>query len=206
MVTIKMFQLHSINKTGVKRMKKIKIVAIVGSLRKESYNLKLAFAAKEIIGERADFVILDYQNVPIFNEDFEYPAPDSVKKVREEVKSATGIWFFTPEYNHSISGALKNLIDWLSRAPSEKHFQVLSKKPVVISGISVGMCGTAIAQDHLIALISLLNMEVMNYPRVTIPNAISQFDSEGKLINNTSYLFLEKQANNFVKFIEKRIE
>lgn len=187
-------------------MKKIKIVAIVGSLRKESYNLKLAFAAKEIIGERADFVILDYQNVPIFNEDFEYPAPDSVKKVREEVKSATGIWFFTPEYNHSISGALKNLIDWLSRAPSEKQSQVLSKKPVVISGISVGMCGTAIAQDHLIALISLLNMEVMNYPRVTIPNAISQFDSEGKLINNTSYLFLEKQANNFVKFIEKRIE
>lgn len=81
-------------------MKKIKILAIVGSLRKESYNRQLALAAKEILGDRVDFTLLEYQDIPLMNQDIEYPAPEAVKRVREEVKSADGIWFFTPEYNH----------------------------------------------------------------------------------------------------------
>ena len=88
-------------------MKKIKILAIVGSLRKESYNLQLALAAKDLIGERGDFVLLEYEDIPLMNQDIEYPAPDAVKRVREEVKSADGIWFFTPEYNHFFPGVLK---------------------------------------------------------------------------------------------------
>jgi len=91
-------------------MQKLKILAIVGSLRKESFNLKLALVAKEIIGDKADFEILDYKDVPLMNQDIEYPAPESVKKVREKVKTANGIWFFTPEYNHFFPGVLKNLI------------------------------------------------------------------------------------------------
>ncbi|HHW30812.1 MAG TPA: NAD(P)H-dependent oxidoreductase [Clostridiaceae bacterium] len=186
-------------------MKKIKILAIVGSLRENSYNRQLAVTAKEILGDRVNFEFLDYQDVPYMNEDIEFPAPEAVKRVREEVKSADGIWFFTPEYNHFFPGVLKNLIDWLSRPISDDEPQVLAGKPAAISGISLGMCGTSIAQDHLVTLISFLNMDVMNFPRVTIPYAMEQIDSNDRLVLKESYPFLEKQANAFVKFIQKRI-
>jgi len=75
-------------------MNKVKILAIVGSLRKGSYNRQLALAAKEIVKDTADFTLLDYQDVPLMNEDIEYPAPDAVKRVREEVKAADGILVF----------------------------------------------------------------------------------------------------------------
>ena len=187
-------------------MKKIKIVAFVGSLRKESYNRQLALAAKEAIGDRADFELLEYQDVPILNQDIEFPAPDAVKRVRDKVKSADGIWFFSPEYNHYFPGVLKNLIDWLSRPISEQEHQVLAGKPAAVSGISLGMSGTGIAQDHLVSLISLLNMHVMNVPRLTIPNAMQQLDREGKLALEASYPYLEKQANAFLSFITKKIQ
>jgi len=187
-------------------LKKIKILAIVGSLRKESYNRQLALAAKEILGDRVDFALLDYQDVPLMNEDIEFPAPEAVKRVREEVKSADGIWFFTPEYNHFFPGVLKNLIDWLSRPNSDKEPQVLAGKPAAISGTSPGMAGTSLAQDHLVTLISFLNMDVMNAPRLTIPYVMQQLDSDGKLALKDSYPFLEKQANAFVDFIQKRVQ
>jgi len=186
-------------------MKKIKILAIVGSLRKNSYNRQLALAAKEILGDRVEFELLDYHDVPYMNEDIEFPAPEAVKRVREKVKAADGIWFFTPEYNHFFPGVLKNLIDWLSRPVSGEEPQVLNGKPAAISGISLGMCGTSIAQDHLVTLISFLNMDVMNYPRVTIPYAQKQVDSNNRLVLKESYTFLEEQANAFVEFIQKRI-
>ncbi|SHK30385.1 NAD(P)H-dependent FMN reductase [Hathewaya proteolytica DSM 3090] len=185
-------------------MEKIRILAIVGSLRKESFNRQLALAAKEIIGDRAEFLILEYKDIPLFNEDIEYPAPECIKRVREEVKSADGIWFFTPEYNHFFSGAMKNLIDWLSRPISDKERQVLSQKPAAVSGISPGTSGTALAQDHLVTLISVLNMNVMNYPRLTIPKAMEQVDGEGKLVLKASYPYLERQANAFIKFVQSR--
>lgn len=186
-------------------MRQIKILAIVGSLRKGSYNRQLAFAAKEILGDRANLTLLEYQDIPFMNEDIEYPAPEAVKRVREEVKSADGIWFFTPEYNHFFSGVLKNLIDWLSRPISDHEPQVLTGKPAAISGISPGMSGTGLAQDHLVTLISFLNMDVMNFPRLTIPNALQQLDSDGKLTLKASYPHLEKQTKAFVNFIERRM-
>lgn len=187
-------------------MKKIKILAIVGSLRKESYNRQLALMAKELIGDRADFTLLEFQDIPLMNQDIEYPAPDAVKLARDAVKSADGIWFFTPEYNHFFSGVLKNLIDWLSRPISDKESQVLIGKPAAISGISPGMSGTSLAQDHLVTLISFLNMEVMNSPRLTIPNAMQQVDNQGKLSLKTSYPYLEKQVNAFINFVQSRMQ
>ena len=187
-------------------MNKIKILAIVGSLRKDSYNRQLALAAKEIIGDRAVFNLLEYKDIPMMNQDIEFPTPESVKRVREEVQSSDGIWFFTPEYNHFFPGVLKNLIDWLSRPVSDKEPQVLAGKPAAISGISPGMSGTGIAQDHLVTLISFLNMNVMNVPRLTIPNAMQQLDRDGKLALKESYPYLERQANAFLDFIKKQIE
>lgn len=184
-------------------MKRLKIIAIVGSLRKDSYNRQLAMIAKDVVGDRADFELLDYTDVPLMNQDIEYPAPEAVRRVRDAVKSADGIWFFTPEYNHFFSGVLKNLIDWLSRPISKEERQVLSKKPAAISGITTGMAGTANAQDHLVTLISLLNMKVMNAPRLTIPNAQEQTDENGKLVLTGSLPYLEKQADAFLRFIQE---
>jgi chromate reductase len=186
-------------------LKKIRILAIVGSLRKDSYNRQLALAAKDFIGDRADFDLLEYQDIPFMNQDVEFPPPDAVKRVRDAVKSADGIWFFTPEYNHFFPGVLKNLIDWLSRPISDKEPQVLAGKPAAISGITPGMSGTGLAQDHLVTLISFLNMDVMNVPRLTIPNAMQQLDRQGKLVLTASYSYLEKQANAFLDFIQRRM-
>ncbi len=201
---VKWYQFKRSRRECVK-LKKIKILAIVGSLRKDSYNRQLAMTAKEIMGDQVDFTLLEYKDVPFMNQDIEYPAPDPVKKARNAVKSADGIWFFTPEYNHFFPGVLKNLIDWLSRPISDDEPQVLGGKPAAISGISPSMSGTGLAQDHLVTLISYLNMDVMNVPRLTIPNAKQQLDSTGKLTLKESYPYLEKQANAFMNFLQKRM-
>ena len=182
-------------------MNNIKIAAIVGSLRRDSYNRQLALEAGRMIGNEAEFKLLDYNDVPLMNQDIEYPAPDAVKRVRGIVKSADGIWFFTPEYNHFFPGVLKNLIDWLSRPVSDTEPQVLAGKPAAVSGITLGMSGTGIAQDHLVTLISFLNMKVMNQPRLTIPNARQQMDLDGQLTLITSIPDLEKQTREFIRFI-----
>ncbi len=185
-------------------MNKPKIVAIVGSLRKNSYNLQLAKLTKEIIGERAELEILDYTDVPYMNEDIEYPAPQSVARVREVIKAADAVWFFTPEYNHSYPGVLKNLIDWLSRPISDTEPQVLAGKPALISGVGLGITGTAIAQDYLVSLLSFINMRMMNQPRLTVPNAWQLVDEEGKLELKDGEAFLKAQVDAFMVFLEEK--
>lgn len=182
-------------------MEQKRIAAIVGSLRKDSFNRQLALAAKEAIGDRAIFEIIDFSDVPMMNQDIEYPAPESVRRVREQIKAADGVWIFSPEYNHSYPGLLKNLIDWLSRPISKEERQVLSKKPIAISGASNGMGGTVTAQDLLVMLLSMLNARVMNFPRLRVPNAQEQTDEQGHLKLTTSLPYLQKQADAFLKFI-----
>jgi chromate reductase len=183
-------------------MDKIKITAIVGSLRKDSYNRQLAMAAKKAVGDAAEFDIMEYSDVPLLNQDFEYPPPAAVRRVRDIVLGSDGIWFFTAEYNHSVPGVLKNLIDWLSRPDGPEKRRVLSKKPVAFSGISPGSFGTVMAQESLIPILSLLNVKLMNYPRLTIPKAEQQTDLQSKLELTVSAPDLERQARAFLKFIE----
>jgi len=179
----------------------MKIIAVVGSMRRMSYNRALAVKAGEIIGNRAEFEILDYREVPFFNEDIEFPPPKAVAEVREKVASADGIWFFSPEYNHAIPGVLKNLIDWLSRPVSKEVPSILAGKRVAISGASGGMSGTVCMQDDLAATLSFLNTKIMNVPRLTIPNAGTQTNKEGMLELTQSLSYLEKQTEAFMRFI-----
>ncbi len=185
-------------------MEKLKILAIVGSLRAGSYNLQLAHKVKTSVGERAEFHFLEHGDIPLLNEDIEFPTPEPVRLAREAVAAADGVWFFTPEYNHFFSGVLKNLIDWLSRSPDGEAPNVLSGKPAAISGITIGTTGTAVAQDHLVTLISYLNMDVMNYPRLTIPHAWRIADEGGKLHLEKSISRIEKQADAFLSFLQSR--
>ena len=181
----------------------MKIIAVVGSLRRNSYNRALAVKAGEIIGNKAEFEILDFSEVPFFNEDLEFPAPKAVADVREKIVPADGIWFFSPEYNHTLPGALKNLIDWLSRPGPDGKPSVLAGKKIAISGASRGMSGTVTMQDDLVAVLSFLNMRIMNQPRLTIPNVGNQTDKDGMLLLTHSLPFLEKQAEAFLKFVKE---
>ena len=183
-------------------MDRIKIVGIVGSLRLGSYNRQLALLAGSLLGDGVDYSLLDYSDIPFFNQDIEYPAPSSVVRVRDIVKSADGVWFFSPEYNHFFPGVLKNLLDWLSRPVSKDVPQVLSGKPVAVSGLSLGMSGAVVAQDHLVSLLSVLDMRVMNKPRLSVPNALQQTDASGNLSLSVSVPFLELQVAAFPSFIK----
>ena len=182
----------------------IKITAIAGSLRQGSYNRLLATEAGRLLGNSAQLDILDYSDVPFMNQDIEYPAPDAVKRARATIKAADAAWFFTPEYNHYFPGALKNLIEWLSRPISDDEPQVMAGKPAAVSGITPGMSGTGIAQDHLLSLLGIIGMKVMYAPRVTIPHANQKTFIDGKLASESAAQFLKEQCQAFVKFINEQ--
>lgn len=179
-----------------------KILAIVGSLRKESFNLQLAKEAEIALNNRVEFEILDYLDIPYMNQDIEFPAPDSVYKIRQKVKKCDAIWFFTPEYNHFFPGLLKNLIDWLSRPIDDNTPPILEKKPVAISGITPGISGTGLAQDHLVTLLSFLDMKIMNKPRLTIANALEQVEGNTLILSDKNKDRIKTQADAFIEFIK----
>ena len=93
-----------------------KVLFIIGSLRKKSFNRQLAAKCREILMQKgAEISELEYSDIPFMNQDSEMPVPASINRVRAEVAAADGIWIFTPEYNFAVPGVLKNLLDWLSR-------------------------------------------------------------------------------------------
>ena len=114
-----------------------KILFIIGSLRKESFNRKIAQEVEQRLGSRAVVEYLDYSAVPLMNPDIEFPAPESVIDVRAKVADADALWIFSPEYNYSYPGHLKNLIDWLSRplVPGDRQ------TPIAINGKKVTLSG-----------------------------------------------------------------
>lgn len=176
-----------------------KLLFIVGSFRKDSYNMALAKTIYEYLKDKADIKFLSYEDIPYFNEDIEFPAPNKIKGIRNEVKEADGLMFFTPEYNHSYPGALKNLIDWLSRPISEKEGNVLSGKLAAVAGASLGEGGTVSSQDALISLLNFLNIHVMMTPRVMIPKVYQDY-KDGKFLQSEKYIF--RFADKFLEFIK----
>lgn len=183
----------------------MKILAIIGSKYKGSFNLQLAQAARDVVGNRAEFEILDYADVPFFDMDIEHPAPEAVVAIRKKVQEADGLWFFTPEYNHSYSGYMKNLLDWLSRPTDDPNEgKPLDGKAATISGVSRGMSGASIALDHLMELLNILNMRVLYKNRVTVANAMSLCREPGVMeLPEDSVQFLRQQADAFLYFIQK---
>lgn len=183
------------------------LLAIVGSLREGSYNRQLAETARTIMHERhpeVRFELLVWDDVPFMNQDIEFPAPEAVSRVRAAVQEADGLWLFSPEYNHAIPGPLKNLLDWLSRPISATEAQVLGGKPVALAGASLGMSGTAHAQEQLVGMLSFLDMRIMNKPRLTIPSVTTQAE-DGVLKLAASAPYLEAQADAFVNFVKREM-
>ena len=169
-------------------MEQKRIAAIVGSLRENSYNRQLALAAKEIVGDRAIFEIVDYDDVPMMNQDIEYPAPDAVCRVREQIKSADGVWIFTPEYNHSVPGSLKNALDWASKPFLRK----------AAAAVSFGSIGNARAVEHL-------RMILVEQQTVNVRQAIhiGGADFAGIMFGQTTW---EAVLPNYERFVPELLE
>ena len=174
------------------------IAIIVGSLRKESYNRKIA----EFMVDRYGDMSLEILSIelPLFNEDIENDPPDSVVRFKEKIKKSDGVIFITPEYNHSIPGGLKNVLDWCSRAD-----RVLVRKPTFIIGASSGNVGTARGQSHLVQILNSPGIMALNMPstHVLIPNVQDDFDDEGNFTNKRTINYLDKVMNKFVNWIEQ---
>ena len=116
-----------------------KVLFIVGSLRQGSFNHQLAAQAEKALAGKAEVSYLDYKDVPFFNQDLESPAPAAVAKVREEILAADAIWIFSPVYNFSIPGTVKNLLDWLSRAidlSDTRGASALQDKIITVSSVA----------------------------------------------------------------------
>lgn len=159
----------------------VKILGIAGSLRKGSYNRAALRAAQKLVPNNARLEIFELDGIPPFNQDLEMQPPQAVSELKSKVRSADAILFVTPEYNYSVSGVLKNAIDWGSRPYGDSAWE---GKPAAIMGASIGMMGTVRAQYHLRQMFVFLNMYALNRPEVMIPRAADKFDAQGNLIDN----------------------
>ena len=138
-----------------------KILFIIGSLRAKSFNRQLANEAKDIIGNRAEVSELDYSDLPLLNQDIEQPEPASIARIRKAVSEADALWIFTPEYNLSYPGHVKNLIDWLSRPIIPMDYATptcINGKRVAISGAG-GKMATANSRAKLTELLTFVKAD-----------------------------------------------
>ena len=171
----------------------MKITAIIGSLRQNSIHRVIFESYKELAKE---FFTLEegvIRNIPLYNEDD--GDNDIVHQLAEQIYHSDGVIFFSPEYNYSVPGVLKNAIDWLSRATP----QPFSGKSASIIGASPGQIGTARMQYHLRQIGVYLNLHFLNKPEVMISGSNDKI--KNGIINDESTLsFLKHHAEEFHKF------
>jgi NAD(P)H-dependent FMN reductase len=181
-------------------MPNYRLLAISGSLRKDSINTKLvhAFAANAPAGTTID--TLDWSAVPIFNQDDEANFPELVTSLKEKIKAADGVLVVTPEYNRSVPGPLKNMLDWTSRPYGDSAW---ANKPVYIAGATAGAVGTALAQDDIKKFMHFNNAMVMGQPEFYMTGAPGKFDESGELTDEDTKQFIIKGLTAFEAFIEK---
>jgi chromate reductase len=163
--------------------KSISVLGICGSLRKASFNRAALNTAIELAPPGMQVTVADIASFPPYDEDVRalgFPPP--VETLRQQIKAADALLFACPEYNYSMSGVLKNAIDWASRPPD----QPFAGKPVAILGAAAGMAGSARAQLHLRASCVFLDMHPLNKPEVLIFQAQNKFDASGKLTDDAA--------------------
>ena len=176
---------------------KINVTAIIGSLRKNSINRSLYTTYKEITKDIMSVEEIELQQFPLYNPDIE-STPEYIIASAHKIQKSDGLLFFSPEYNYSVTGVLKNAIDWLSKQSS----QPLSDKPAAILGASPGIVGTARMQYHLRQIGVCVNLNFLNKPEVMVGNAHSKI-KEGKVIDLDTIEFLKLHAKEFCNHILK---
>lgn len=182
----------------------IKILFVVGSLREDSFNRQLAQEAERIIGDRATVEYLDYGQVPFLNQGIEYPAPEAVTRLRQDFASADGVWIFTPEYNFSYPGHLKNLLDWLSRPLVANDYEtptVMAGKKVTLSGAG-GQMATAKCREKLCELLTFIKADLMAGPQTGVALNMEAWTEGRMILTDAQKEALRQQADAFLAFVK----
>ena len=176
------------------------IAVIVGSLRKESLNRKMAKALIEIAPKTLKLEIVEIRALALFDEDIEPSPPAEWTAFRERIGRADGVLFVTPEYNRSVPGVLKNAIDHASRPYGQSAW---AGKPAGVIGISIGAIGTAMAQQHLRNILAYLDMPTLGQPEVFLQNKPGLFAEDGR-IGPDSQKFIQGWMDRYCEFVRQR--
>ncbi len=158
----------------------VKILGISGSLRKNSYNSGLLRKIKELLPKGFKMEVYNLSKLPLYNTDLEKPHfPKEVLNFKRKIKGVDYLLISTPEYSHSLSGVLKNALDWASR-PYDETMPTIKKKTFIM-GVSTGRLGTRRAQRDLRKILIPLRNQVIKTPRLYINFAEEKFNKEGNL-------------------------
>ena len=177
------------------------IAVIVGSLRKDSFNKKLAKALEKLFPADFSFIPVRIDDLPLYNQDDDGNPSAQVTRLRGEIAAAQGVLFVTPEYNRSIPGVLKNAIDHASRPYGKNAW---NGKPAGVIGASVGPIGTAMAQQHLRNILAYLNAPTLGQPEAFIHNKEGLYDEAGN-IGEASHKFLQGWVDAYVEWVKKHV-
>ncbi len=177
-----------------------KIAVVVGSIRKESINRKLAKALIKLAPKDLECELVRIDDLPVFNQDHDQDPPQQVARVKAQIVAANAILFVTPEHNRSLPTALKNVLDWVSR-PYGKN--LWAGKPAGVVGASVGAVGTAVAQAHLRAVLGYLDVPTLGQPEVYVQFTKDLIDDDGNVSNDGTRKFLQSFVDRYAAWIAK---
>jgi len=178
------------------------IAVIVGSLRQDSLNRKLANAIVKLAPPGFSFKQLQIGNLPLYNQDDDANPAESVRQLKTEILAARGLLFVTPEYNRSVPGVLKNAIDHASRPYGQSAW---AGKPAGVIGTSIGAIGTALAQQHLRNILAYLDAPTLGQPEAFIRAREGLFDEAGN-IGADSRPFLQNWMDRYVAWVKKHAD
>lgn len=179
-------------------MKKYDIAVLVGSLRKESYNRKIAKVLKAIAPESLSLELLEIGDLPLYNEDSDANPPARYTAFRERIKRSDGVLFVTPEYNRSVPAVLKNAIDVGSRPYGKNSWD---GKPGAVVSVSISGLGGFGANHHLRQSLVFVNVPTMAQPEAYIASAQNLFNEKGELIIDSTKEFLESFLTAFERWV-----
>ena len=175
------------------------VAVLVGSLRKESFNRKMANALLGMAPPSLALEIVEIRNLPLYNQDDDANPPAASAAFKARIQQADAALFVTPEYNRSVPGVLKNAIDVASRPYGKSAW---NGKPAAVISVSPGAIGAFGANHHLRQSLVFLNMPALQQPEAYIGGAAGLFDDQGKLVNDSTRDFLKKFLDAFVAWIE----
>lgn len=178
-----------------------KIIAVSGSLRSGSFNTALVNAAVDLFPGNIERGSIE--GIPLYNEDDEKSdgIPAAVTRLKDQIAQSDGLLIFTPEYNNSFPGVLKNAMDWLSRPPGDIP-EVFHGKPVALAGATPGGWGTVLAQDAWLGVLRTLKTQPWNQGRLAVSKAHTLFDDHGDISDPESADRLKNFLAGFIEFCD----
>jgi chromate reductase, NAD(P)H dehydrogenase (quinone) len=178
-------------------MAEIKVLAFAGSLRDDSFNRRMLDVARDLTPEGMKISIYDIDDIPLFDQDLEKRGmPEGVRRFHLVLDAADALLIATPEYQHGMTGVLKNALDWASRPPGKSPMQ---NKPVAILSATPGATGGVRAQEQLRQTLTYNKCITVPAPEVQVAHVHQKFDSDGNFTDEEGKKFLRELLDNLAE-------